>query len=516
MVAVGGLVRAADADLRVVQAAKKDDLAGVRTLIRAKADVSAAEVDGSTALLWAAYHSNVEATRALLAAGAKVNVANRYGVTPLLQASRLGHMGIIEALVKAGADVHAPQAEGETPLMAAAAAGSADAVRLFVARGANVNAAETVQNQTALMWAAGEGHLDVVRVLLESGANPNQAGRVTGLQRIRGDGGRMWVDFTSGGLTPLMFAARHGHAEIARTLVDAGADVNARNPDGLTALIIAVINDRLDTAGVLLDKGADPNDGAMYEAVNLHNLRTNETIGEATRPRPRNQNTLTPLDVIGKMLDRGGDPMRNATHTLHADATGQPQPVNQSAFGRALQAQDVNALRLLIAKGANVNVANETGTALMSLMGGGGRFGGGFGAQPAAFRFAGPRSAPESVKLLLDAGADVHATRANGDTALHVAAAAGNLPVIQMLVDHGAKLDARNNGGFTPLDSAMGRQAPMPATGPPARGGGGGGGRGGGPQPQPQAIALLQKLMGLPVDPPSAAPDAGGRGRGGN
>lgn len=480
-------------DRQVARAAEQRDVAAVRTLLRGRADVNGATADGSTALLWAAYYSDRELVRVLLDAGANPNVRNRYGVTPLLQASRLGDTAIIEALVNAGADIHQAQAEGETPLMAAAAAGATDAVTLFIRRGADVEAKEQAYHQTALVWAAGEGHLPVVNALLEAGANPNALGRVITLSRGRGDGGRMWVDFTSGGLSALMFAARGGHVDVVRRLADAGANLDYANPDGLTALLIAVLNDETDVAAALLEKGANPNDGSLYEAVVLHNVRMNETIGEATRPRPRNENPIAPVDLIARMLERGADPMRVATHTLHGDTTGQPTPVNQSAFIRALQQQDVETLKLMIAKGANVNMAEETGTALMMALQGGARFGGGFGVAPAAYRFAGVRSAIEAVTVLLDAGADVNGTRENGDTALHLAAQAGNLEMIQLLADRGARLDATNRAGFTPLDAANGRVAPGGGGGP--RGGGGGPGRGGAPQPRPEAMALLQKLM---------------------
>ena len=226
---------------------------------------------------------------------------------------------IIEALVGAGAKLDVSQPEGETPLMAVAAAGSVEAVRFLLARGAAIDARESAGGQTALMWASGEGHDDVVRALLEAGADPNVVGRVTVLPRLRGDGGRMWVDYTSGGLTAAMFAARGGHSEVLALLAAGGADLNRANPDGLTPLLIAVINDRADAAMTLLDKGADPNDGSMLEVVNLHNLRTNETVGEATRPRPWNVNKTTPIVLLEHMLNKGGDPMKVATHTLHAD-----------------------------------------------------------------------------------------------------------------------------------------------------------------------------------------------------
>lgn len=489
-------------DTRVVAAARRNDLGAIRALVAAKADVKATEGDGASALTWAAYHSNIDAVRVLLAAGAPVNVANRYGVTPLLQAARNGDLPIIEALLKAGADVQTTQSEGETPLMAAAAAGSVEAVRLFLARGANVNAMEQAANQTALMWAANEGHTDVVNVLLEGGANPNATGKVTGLPRVQGGiaGGRMWTDYTSGGLTSLMFAARQGHGDVIRRLMDAGADANVANPDGLTALILAVINDHADAAIVLLDKGAGANDGSLFEAIGLHNIRANETVGEATRPRPRNENRATPVELIAKLVEKGADPLRPATHILHADSIGQPlqQATNQSPLARALQQQDVDALKAIVPRIPDLNVMTQGNTPLMTLMApGGGRFAGGFGAQPGAFRYAGTRSAMEAARLLLEAGVDVNKTRATGETALHIAAQSGNVVMIQMLVDRGAKLDARTNDGLTPLDYAEGKAGPAPGAARGGGGGGGGGARGGGPAgPQPEAVALLKKLMG--------------------
>ena len=64
-------------------------------LIKEHADVNAPANDGSTALLWAAYHSDAEMAKALLAAGATVDAANHYGVTPLLQASRNGDVEVM-------------------------------------------------------------------------------------------------------------------------------------------------------------------------------------------------------------------------------------------------------------------------------------------------------------------------------------------------------------------------------------------------------------------------------------
>jgi ankyrin repeat protein len=260
---------------------------------------------------------------------------------------------------------------------------------------------------------------------------------------------------------------------------------------------------------MLLEHGAAPNDGSLYEAIVMHNLRTNETTGEATRPRIAHANTLTLVDLIARLLDRGADPNRIAGHTLHADGTGQPAPVNESPFVQALRAQDVAALRLLLRKGASANLITEAGfTPLMVAMGAGagrGGFAGGFGAVPAGFRHPSERSPIEAVKVLLDAGADVNGAARNGDTALHTAAQSGNVAMIQLLADRGVTLDVQNKAGLTPLDLAMGKRAPGADAGRGGRGGGPGrGGAGGGPQPQ--AVVLLRKLMGLPALPPESLP----------
>jgi ankyrin repeat protein len=449
--------------------------------------------DGSTPLLRAVYQGDQAAVRRLIAARADVNAANRLGMTPLLMASRLGNAAVADALLKAGANPHASGPEGETALMAAAGAGSVDIVRALLARGANVNAREEAENQDALMWAADEGHGEVVKVLLAAGADASAAARATALPNFRGDGGRMWTNHASGGLTALMFAARRGHVDVARQLAEAGADLNRANPDGLTALTLAVINDRLDLAAALLERGAAPDAASFYEVVHLHNLRTNETVSEATRPRPDHENTLTPLDLVARMLERGADPNRVATHTLNLDGTGVPEPINETPFVRALKSQDVAVLRLLVARGAAVNAAVAGGQTPLMLALGLGRapFSGGFGVPPGPYRFDSERSPAEAVKLLLAAGAEVNATTPAGDSALHLAAQAGSVGLIQLLADAGATLDARNKAGFTPLDAASGKRAP----GPPARGGGPGG-PDRAPMPQPQAIELLQKLAG--------------------
>src|SRR6185295_3728626 len=100
-VLLGATVRGA-ADSAITKAVKAGDLAAVRKLVAARADVNAPSGDGSTPLLWAAHKLDVELARVLIAAGARVDVANNYGITPLLDASRTGDVAMMELLLKAG------------------------------------------------------------------------------------------------------------------------------------------------------------------------------------------------------------------------------------------------------------------------------------------------------------------------------------------------------------------------------------------------------------------------------
>ena len=110
-------------DLRLVDAAKRNDPAAIRALIKQNIDVSAAAADGATALHWAAEWDDLENAAALIAKGANVKAANVHGATPLFLACANGSAGMVELLLKAGADPGSVSPEGETALMTAARTG---------------------------------------------------------------------------------------------------------------------------------------------------------------------------------------------------------------------------------------------------------------------------------------------------------------------------------------------------------------------------------------------------------
>ena len=490
----------------VAAAARANDLAQTRQLIKSGADVNAPAADGSTALLYAAFDSNVDMIKTLLAAGADPNVANHFGVTPLLQASRYGDEAALEALLKGGADIAKAQREGETPLMAAARAGSVPAVKLLIKHGADPNATESLWDETALMWATAEGHLDVVETLLTAGADPNRKARASELTKRS-----TRTDFPSGGFTAVMWAARNGDEALVRRLVQGGADLKLANADGATAMMLAIINDRFDLAAKLLDLGADANDGSLYQAVEMHDATTDWRAKDGTRLRADHANKLTALDLIKVLLDHGADPNKPYDGQMHSASMCCDTHANGTPFYRAAIAADVETLKLMVAKGANLEWApkalekkgprdplgpNNAGkTPLMVAMDGGkgvGMAGGPGdireGAEP-PFREVSNRNPLDAMQVLIDAGANINAKTPAGDSALHIAAFAGKLDVVRLLAKNGADLSLRDGAGLTALQ-VVEKQPPRPP--PPTSGALAGEKQGAQPT---EVAALLRELM---------------------
>ena len=100
-----------------------------------KVEANKVEPDGTTALHRAAQRNDLDGAAQLIRAGANVKAANRYGVTPLSLAAINGNAAMIELLLKAGADANTTLPEGETALMSAANTGNVAALKVLIAHG---------------------------------------------------------------------------------------------------------------------------------------------------------------------------------------------------------------------------------------------------------------------------------------------------------------------------------------------------------------------------------------------
>jgi ankyrin repeat protein len=445
------------ADVRLVNAVKNGDKAGVSTLLQQKIDVNASEADGTTALHWAARADDLETADRLIKAGANPKIANRYGITPLYLASVNGSAPMIEKLLKAGADANEVTSEGETALMTAARTGNVAAAKVLLANGAKVDAKETWQGQTALMWAVGQKHTEMVKELIANGADVNVRSATKIWERQNtAEPREKWMPL--GSQTPLMFAARVGCAACVPILVKAGAQVDAKDiDDELTPLIMALINGHYDAAGALIDAGADVNLSDKLGRTPLYSAVDDHTMPISNRPSPKEvDEVLTSFDLIKLLLAKGAEvnlQLKSAQpyRTKLDRGTDGMLGAGTTPLIRAAKAADHEAMKLLFEKGADPNLATRNGiTALMAAAG--------VGTSDAdtTGRVKPQADIIESIKLCLAAGADINAADSNGRTAFFGAAQQGFEKVVQFLADNGAKVDVKDRNGRTALDAASG------------------------------------------------------------
>jgi ankyrin repeat protein len=531
-------------------AARQGDVELTRMLIYAGANVKATTRLGNyTPLIMASQAGSTEVIDALIKAGADPKASTSNGTTPLMLAAASGKADAVRLLLDRGADIDAKEsARGETALMFAAASGRVDAMKVLIAAGASVSRTTTVVDVKSLTSVEEEAFLRAQRQQSRAAepavvggypaalakpenkpenkaaeqpraepaaprseeprpaesARPESAGQIAGATRQF-----RFAELvsTQGGLAPLHFAVRQGNADAARLLLASGADINQVTAgDRTSPLLMAIVNGHFDLAKYLLDTGADPRLASDNGVTPLYATLNVQWAPKALYPQPRayTQQKLTYLELMEALLAKGVDVNARLTKKVwysgyNFDLSGVDE-IGATPFWRAAYASDVDAMRLLIANGADPNIST-TKPAGRPRTGDGGRETvedvsglppvpvGGPGVTPLqaatgvgygeGFAANSHRNAPigwmPAVKYLVEElGVDVNARDHEGNTALHHAAARGDNEMILYLVSKGADVKAVNRAGETTADMANGPVQRI--------------------QPFPETIALLEKL----------------------
>jgi len=223
-----------------------------------------------SAIHLAARVGDLAKVRSLIEAGANVDVRDKGGQTPLFPAVLTDNIDVAQFMIAKGADVNATDKTGQTALHGAAISGCKDAVELLLAKGANVNAADR-DGKTPLHLVFHSRRMDLVELLIAKGADVNA--RITGGPFPK-----------SIGVTPLHRAAGRD-AELVRLLLAKGAEINAQTSEGVTPLYIACQRGDKDVVTLLLAKGADVNvkDSEGQTALSLAKQQNHEEVAELLR-----------------------------------------------------------------------------------------------------------------------------------------------------------------------------------------------------------------------------------------
>ena len=342
--------------------------------------------------------------RLLLERGVDVNARTKDLITPLHSAALFGRLEIAQLLLDKGADMNAEDKLGGMALHNVSR-GKYDSqeqgvgiARLLLERGVDVNAWQNY-NWPSLHWAALTGKVEVARVLLDHGANA----------KLETEMGETALHVVSRGI----YNSQEQGASIAQLLIEHGVNVNARKKNSFTSLHLAAFRGSVEVAQVLLNHGADAKLEAEHGETALHMVSRGEYDTQE-------QGAAT----TRLLLECGVD--------VNARENGGLTSLHEAAFNGKIEVAQV-----LLNHGANALLKTEEGETPLHMVSRG--------------RFDSQERGAGTARLLLKHGVDVDARRKDSWTSLHCAAFNGRVDIAQVLFDHGANAKLETKQGETAL-----------------------------------------------------------------
>ncbi|MHC4538485.1 MAG: ankyrin repeat domain-containing protein [Planctomycetota bacterium] len=387
-----------------------------------------------TPLHRAARNGQKELVKALIANGADVNVKDNW-FTPLFYTFRCGDKELVEFLIDNDADVNAKVRWDRTLLYYAAGRGDKELIELFIEKGADVNVkdrtGDTPLHNAVKSRTAGK---DIIELLITNGADVNaknddgQTPVDVAVRQNRSELAKLVIE--KGTDVSLHAAARFGAVAKARSLIEKGIEIDAKDISGQTALHYAAEYGHKDIVGLLIANGADvnakTNNGeSPLEIALAHNHKEISDLlvtGGTHIPSIHTAAQLGDVDKVKGFLGQSQD--MNARDEN-----------NRTALHEAVRSKHKDIAQFLIEQGADVNAKGKRGyTPLYSAIWNGD---------------------VNMVKLLVSKGAEVNYSPERDYPPLHYAIWMENTDIAKLLLDHEASLDAKDQDGKTALSRAL-------------------------------------------------------------
>src|SRR5262249_1152056 len=243
-----------------------------------------------------------------------------------------------------------------------------------------------------------------------------------------------------GQLTPLVFAVRTNDLDSVKVLLAAGSDINQTTGYGWSPPLGATQKPYHKLGAYLLEHGADPNLANKGGWVPLYLATDNRNIENGDYPVRKGD--MDHLDFIKLLLDKGANVnarVKDSTETRTVFTNQWLDENGATAFLRASQSGDLVLMKTPLDPRARPKVQTRVGVTALQVAAGIGWVEG------ITYQWS-QEDTDEAVKLLLDLGLDPNAQADTGRTAMHGAAHKGSTKIVQMLYDHGARLDVRDYG----------------------------------------------------------------------